>query len=102
MHLSKDNAEIFHTIVAKLLYLCKRTRPDIHTAVAFLTTRVSKPDMDNYKKLRRVIQYLRGTRELPMTLEVSDLSTISWWVDRVLALVHHINVINKFMKRILP
>jgi Reverse transcriptase (RNA-dependent DNA polymerase) len=83
--LSKEDAETFHTLVAKLLYLCKRTRPDIHTAVAFLTTRVSKPDVDDYKKLRRVVRYLRGTRDLPMTLEVDDISTIKWWVDAAFA-----------------
>jgi hypothetical protein len=83
--LNKHDAELFHTMVAKLLYLCKRTRPDIHTAVAFLTTRVSEPDVDDYKKLRRVIRYLRGTRELPLTLEVNDLSTVRWWVDAAFA-----------------
>jgi hypothetical protein len=83
--LNKDDAEMFHTMVAKLLYLCKRSRPDIHTAVAFLSTRVSKPDVDDYKKLRRVIRYLRGSRELPLTLEVNDPGIILWWVDAAFA-----------------
>ena len=30
----------FHHTVAKLLFLCQRERPDITTAVSFLTTRV--------------------------------------------------------------
>jgi len=42
--LNEKSAEMFHHNVAKLLYLCKRARPDIQTAVAFLTTRVKKPD----------------------------------------------------------
>ena len=49
--LSEKQAELFHHLTAKLLYLSKRTRPDIQTAVAFLTTRVSSPDCDDYKKL---------------------------------------------------
>ena len=36
----------FHSFVAKFLYLSKRTRPDILTLVAFLTTRVQSPTED--------------------------------------------------------
>jgi Reverse transcriptase (RNA-dependent DNA polymerase) len=49
--LGEDDAAMFHHHVAKLLFLCKRARPDIQTAVAFLCTRVQSPDMDDYKKL---------------------------------------------------
>ena len=56
--------------------------------VAFLTTRVQKPDEDDYKKLKRVMQYLRGTRKLFLTLEANELSIIKWWVDGSFA-VHH-------------
>ena len=59
----------------------KRARPDIQTAVAFLTTRVTKPDVDDEKKLARVMKYLRGTTELTLTLEVGDLTVMKWWVD---------------------
>jgi len=41
--LPEKTAQLFHHITAKLLYLCKRTRQDIQTAVAFLCTRVKKP-----------------------------------------------------------
>jgi len=36
--LSEDKSQLFHHIVAKLLYLCRRTRQDIQTAVAFVHT----------------------------------------------------------------
>eukprot|EP00978_Attheya_sp_CCMP212_P027965 scaffold95216_cov68-Attheya_sp.AAC.3 len=42
--LDEDNSVMFHHNVAKLLFLCKRTRPNIQTAVAFLCTRVKSPD----------------------------------------------------------
>jgi hypothetical protein len=42
--LDKTESEFFHSTVAKLLFLCKGARPDIHTAVTFLTTRVASPD----------------------------------------------------------
>jgi len=38
--LQKDKADFFHYLVAKLLYLCRRTQQDIQTDVAFLCTRV--------------------------------------------------------------
>ena len=50
--LSDDLSDIFHSVTAKLLYLEKRARPDIETAVAFLTTRVTNPTTDDWKKLK--------------------------------------------------
>ena len=38
--LEEKDAMLFHTIVAKLLFLCKRARSDIQTVIAFLATRV--------------------------------------------------------------
>jgi Reverse transcriptase (RNA-dependent DNA polymerase) len=79
--LSTDKQEFFHHVVAQLLFLCKRARPDIQTAVSFLCTRVQHPDMDDYKKLCRVIKYLRGTATLPLRLEADSLHHALWWVD---------------------
>jgi hypothetical protein len=53
----KQKAVQFHSTVAKLLFLAKRGRPDILLAVSFLTTRVKKPDDDDWKKLVRVLGY---------------------------------------------
>jgi len=41
--LPEDQADLFHHYVAQLLFLCKRARPDLPTAVAFLCTRVKAP-----------------------------------------------------------
>jgi hypothetical protein len=79
--LDEEKSEIFHKIVAKLLFACKRARPDIQTAVAFLTTRVSKSDIDDWKKLKRCLQYSHGTRDLKLTLSADNLTVIKWWVD---------------------
>jgi hypothetical protein len=79
--LDESTANMFHHNVAKLLFLCKRARPDIQTAVAFLCTRVKAPDTDDYKKLARLVKYLRGTVDMPLTLEADDTHLIKWWVD---------------------
>lgn len=59
--LQKNEREIFHSGVAKLLYLAKRARPDILLPVSFLTTRVLKPNADDQAKFMRVLKYLNGT-----------------------------------------
>ena len=69
--LDKETAELFHHVTAQLLFVCKRGRPDIHTAVAFLCTRVRSPDQDDYKKLARVIKYIRRTKFLKLIMEAS-------------------------------
>ena len=49
--LNSEKTDFFHHMVAKLLFICKRGRPGIQTAVAFLCTQVKEPDEDDYKKL---------------------------------------------------
>ena len=52
--LDEERAENFHSVVALLLFVSRRCRLDIQTAVAFLTTRVSEPTLDDWNKLKRV------------------------------------------------
>jgi hypothetical protein len=59
----EEDAEWFHRQTAKVLYLAKRTRPDCLTAVAFLATRVTKCDVDDLLKLKRLLKYIRRTRD---------------------------------------
>ena len=79
--LNLEDTDQFHHLVVKLLYLAKRTRPDIMLAVAFLCTRVKEPDQDDYKKLGRCLSYIQGTKELCLTLEANGMSVIHWWID---------------------
>ena len=49
--------------------------------MSFLTTRVKKPDTDDWGKLKRVFQYLTGSKALPLNLEVDNLQCTRWLVD---------------------
>ena len=49
--LEKSRAELFHTIVAKGLFVCKRAWPDIHPTIALLCTRVCAPTESDWDKL---------------------------------------------------
>jgi hypothetical protein len=84
--LDDDRSETFHRFTAKLLYLCKRARPDLQPTVAFLTTRVAQPDTDDWNKLTRAIRYLRDSKSLYLTLEADDGIDIKWWIDASFAM----------------
>jgi len=79
--LDKKRAEDFHTFVAKGLFACRRARPDIHTAIAALSTRVKKPNQDDWRKLLRLLKYVNGTRNDKLILSADDLHVIKWYVD---------------------
>jgi hypothetical protein len=79
--LNKKQAEEFHTIIAKGLFACKRARPDIHTTIAVLCTRVRSPNTDDWNKMVRLLKYLNGTREYKLVLSVDNPQVIKWYVD---------------------
>ena len=79
--LGATDAVLFHHLVAKLLYLGKRTRPDLLTAISFLYTRIQNPDVDDFKKLGRCMRYLRDSKHLLLTLEADGMTVIQWCVD---------------------
>ena len=58
----------FHKVVAMVLYLAKRTKPECLTAVSYLTTRVTKCTVDDLEKLQRLIRYIRATRDHGLVL----------------------------------
>jgi hypothetical protein len=75
----------FHSLVAKLQWVTQRGRPDIHVAISFLQTRVKNPDMDDYKKLARVIKYLRRTKFIKLTMQATHLDQCHWFIDGAFA-----------------
>jgi len=79
--LSKKDKESFHSMVAKLLYLAKRGRPDVLLPVSFLTTRVQHPDEDDAKKLQRIIGYLKATPDMVLTIGANDIYQIQSYID---------------------
>ncbi len=72
---------MFHNIVAKVLYLVKRAQPDASVSIAFLTTRVQAPDVDDWKKLAHLIGYLRSTIDMPLILGGDSSGTLNWYVN---------------------
>ena len=77
--------EIFHSVTQKLLYITKRARPDLETTVAFLTTRVSKSDVDDWKKLGRLLTWVMNTIEDKRIIGASSLTDLFTWIDAAYA-----------------
>ena len=49
--LIEKKIQLFHLLVEKILFIMKRSTPDLETAVSFLMNRVSKNNVDNWKVL---------------------------------------------------
>ena len=79
--LEHNDKSHFHTLVAKLLYISKRIRPDILLAVNFLTTRVQSPTEEDWKKLTRVLKYLRGTKDRALKLKIGKSVFVHAYID---------------------
>jgi hypothetical protein len=79
--LEEKKSVIVHRNTAKLLFLSQRARPDVQTTTSFLCTRVKEADTDDYKKLARVMQYLRATKYLPKILGTDDSGNTYWYQD---------------------
>ena len=64
-----------------MLFLSSRARRDIQTGVYILTTRVKKPEEDDWGKLKRALKYLHGTSTLKLSLTIESMGVIKWFVD---------------------
>ena len=78
-------AEKFHSITAKLLYLEKRARPDLETVVSFLCTRVTKCNVQDWKKLRRAVAFLKCTKDDTRKIGAKNLKDLFTFVDAAYA-----------------
>ena len=79
--LPKNKRELFHSIVAKILFATKRARPDTATAISFLMTRTQAPDTQDWSKLEHLLRYIKETKDLPLRLSATEDWTLRWWID---------------------
>ena len=74
-------ADYFHRTFAYFLYVAKRARPDLQVAVAFLCKRVKCPTVSNWKKVGRLVRYVRATIHLPLIVGLDGLGNLVWSID---------------------
>jgi hypothetical protein len=80
----KQKAAI-HNVVAKALYMAKQARPNIAVSIAFLTTQVHSPYVQDWFKLRHLVEYLRSTINLPLVLGATSGGVLHWYLDAAFA-----------------
>lgn len=79
--LSGKRLEKFCSIVAKLLWIILRGRPDCAPAISFLCTRVKSPDIDDWKKLTCLLCYLQQTIDDERIIGADDLTRMQTFID---------------------
>ncbi len=79
--MSDKGAVAFHNLVAKMLYISKHARPDVSTVIAFLTTRVRALDVNYWRKLSHLMEYLRIDRLHPLILSANESGALMWYVN---------------------
>jgi hypothetical protein len=79
--LSKSEQEVFHSVVAKLLYVSIRARMDLLLTTSFLATRVSKSTQQDLDKLKRLLEYILGSLDDNLIVGADRLGRFRTWVD---------------------
>lgn len=75
------NDESYREAVGELLYLSTTTRPDIACAIGILCRRVSKPRQLDWDALKRVLRYLKHTRDMKLKLSADCPMELVCYVD---------------------
>ncbi|CAI5779004.1 Retrovirus-related Pol polyprotein from transposon TNT 1-94 [Podarcis lilfordi] len=64
-----ENATAFHSLLGSLLCLSSWTRPDITLAVHMLSQRSADPAQRDWVALKRILRYLKGTKDYKLVLD---------------------------------
>ncbi|KAL6346564.1 hypothetical protein AAG906_000182 [Vitis piasezkii] len=71
----------YASAVGSLMYAQTCTRPDISFAIAMLGRYQSNPGMDHWKAAKKVMRYLRGTKDYMLTFKRSDNLEVIGYTD---------------------
>jgi hypothetical protein len=86
LHRDKDGPAFnekwkYSTIVGMLLYLSSNTRPDITFAVRQCARYSHNPKQSHAKAIKRIVRYLKGTKDKGMIFNPSQEFTVNCFVD---------------------
>jgi hypothetical protein len=74
----------FLSLLMSAMYLGKRTRPELLTALSYLGSRVTDPDELDLECLLRVYEYVNKTQHLGLTFTPEDMQ-LHYWCDAAYA-----------------
>ena len=79
--LDAATADLFHRIVARFLYVVKRECLDLQVAVVFLCKRRKCPNVGDWKKVGRLIRYVRAMIHLLLMVRSTGLGNLVWSIN---------------------
>jgi len=84
--LVEQSRQLFHSTIARILYLAKRVRGDIITVVSFLCTRVTKATEEDQAKLENLLGFLKRTMTRKLYLRAMNSRQLLAFIDAAFAL----------------
>jgi len=84
--LAEKPRQLFHSTVARLLYLAKRVRTDTITVISFLCTRVTRATEQDQAKLERLLGYLKRTKKQKLYIGGMSNRQLMAFIDAAFAL----------------
>ena len=84
--LAEKPRQLFHSTVARLLYLAKRVHMDTNTVISFVCTRVTKATEQGQAKLERLLGYLKRTKTQKLYIGAMSSSQLMAFIDAAFAL----------------
>ena len=75
-NLQEKQRQDFNTTAPRDLFITKMDRPEIHTAIKYLSTILKNTNIDDWKKLRRPMMYLVRKKEPLLRLKVDHLNVL--------------------------
>lgn len=76
--LQQHQSDDFHSIVATILFMAKRARPELLCATSYLTTKVKAPTVQDWGKLRKLVSFIAGTKEKGLVLQPKGIWVEAW------------------------
>jgi hypothetical protein len=73
--------QLFHSATAKLLYLTKRTRPELLPLISVLSSRVTIATEQDMQKLRRGLNYLNSNPDMGIKLTCRPDHRVQAYID---------------------
>ena len=83
--LPQEQREVFHCLVAKLVFVWKRVKPDIGVAMSFPTKRVKQPDLDDWPKLVHLMDYSKADGLRSLILAADKTGILIWYINAAFA-----------------
>ena len=71
----------YQSMLGSNMYTMLQTRPDIAYAIAKLSQFSSDPTEQHYQALKRVLRYLKGTKDLGLTYQKGEQGELASWTD---------------------